>query len=701
MSAENGDDSQNLVAMMEFDEDMIEQERQRLAKKKAKEQRIRTGHDAKLVVKNKDKNNNNDDDDEEDDNTNQNGGGDDEDDKKEVFTKAELERIANLTPEERETRWGFTHEELKAATKVVSILFTSPHLFVGDQVLADTRLFTMVSRDRATKRGNREVMKKMLSQEQKRKHQLKRAEDLAALCKTRMKQERDDALKALLLPPPPTTEDSADDDDEGDEENAERDNNNRKDDDGDGDVVKDSKINAPKRNIILTTFTNENDKNPSKPGVLNKAQACHICHTRYRELHEFYYSLCPTCADYNYAKRLQTRDLKGRKVLLTGCRIKIGYEILVSLLRCGAVVIGTTRFVHDCLNKLMQEKDYDEWKDRVHLFALDLRDLWMVEQFCSFLKRKFKTLFAIVNNAAQTVARTVEYTESLRFFESQPIPEVRQSLMAREDTVEWMSFFAQNSSLKIGYPLQHQHAPLLEQNKNQQQQQQHSVKNNDQADTTEQQQQKEQKHSNSNDDDADDTMMQLAIKKSFPRPIYDRYDIATESTDLRTKNSWTMNMHEVEGSEAAEVMAINALAPFIFNARLQSMLEAADEENRFPAPGVGDEKRFIINVSAMEGQFYRNKSTTHPHTNMAKAALNMQTRTSGADLAQRHIFLNSVDTGWITDELPAGSRQRTWTGAMQPCPLDEVDAAARVLDLIYVNSSEHSKFWKDYREVPW
>ena len=94
------------------------------------------------------------------------------------------------------------------------------------------------------------------------------------------------------------------------------------------------------------------------------------------------------------------------------------------------------------------------------------------------------------------------------------------------------------------------------------------------------------------------------------------------------------------------------------------------------------------------------KSGGHPHTNMAKAALNMMTRTSGADYAKAYIYMNSVDTGWITDESPLSKKQRR-ADEDKLCPLDEVDAAARCLDLIYVDSTEHSKFFKDYHEIPW
>ena len=103
----------------------------------------------------------------------------------------------------------------------------------------------------------------------------------------------------------------------------------------------------------------------------------------------------------------------------------------------------------------------------------------------------------------------------------------------------------------------------------------------------------------------------------------------------------------------------------------------------------------------MEGQFYRYKNTTHPHTNMAKAALNMLTRTSAADYAQNKIYMNSVDTGWITDESPLPKQNRKIAKDQLFTPLDEQDAAARVLDLIYTQSEVFGRFWKDFQIIPW
>lgn len=103
-------------------------------------------------------------------------------------------------------------------------------------------------------------------------------------------------------------------------------------------------------------------------------------------------------------------------------------------------------------------------------------------------------------------------------------------------------------------------------------------------------------------------------------------------------------MGEVHVGEAAECMAINALAPFAINSELVELMKV-----RSNLAGADDIRRakFIVNVSAMEGKFYRHKTSNHPHTNMAKAALNMMTRTCAADLAKFEIYMTSVDTGTI------------------------------------------------------
>jgi NAD(P)-dependent dehydrogenase (short-subunit alcohol dehydrogenase family) len=396
--------------------------------------------------------------------------------------------------------------------------------------------------------------------------------------------------------------------------------------------------------------------------LLLEPRNCYICKNDYREVHVFYDSLCPDCAALNYEKRFQTADMGGRVALVTGARLKIGYQISLMLLRAGARVVATTRFPHDAARRYAGEPDFSAWKDRLDIHGLDLRHAPSVELFAGWMAERLSRLDVLVNNAAQTVRRPPAFYAHLLAAEAMtPARELGTLLAARDELVGRAAGAAVPSSTQDGLvswqggsaPIGLLHPALLSQIP--------CV--------------------------ADELEGAL-----FPDGAL---DLDAQQIDRRRSNSWRLPLSSVPTPELLEVHLVNAIAPFILTSRLRPALERA---------GAGD--GHVVNVSAMEAQFSRRKKTDkHPHTNMAKAALNMMTRTSAADYAEAGIHMNSVDTGWITDEDPLlhVERKRRVHG-FHP-PLDVVDGAARVLDPVFVGmrSGQHAwgKFYKDYREVDW
>jgi NAD(P)-dependent dehydrogenase (short-subunit alcohol dehydrogenase family) len=396
------------------------------------------------------------------------------------------------------------------------------------------------------------------------------------------------------------------------------------------------------------------------PETLN----CYVCKRDYTELHHFYDQLCPACAAFNFAKRTETADLRGRVALLTGGRVKIGYQAGIKLLRAGVQLIVTTRFPRDSAARYAGEPDFADWGHRLEIFGLDLRHTPSVEAFCAHLVATRDRLDFIVNNACQTVRRPPDFYQHMMDIENaalgaMPAP-VRRLLGAYEGLRAYnMLPDGARSDIALAAGLEDAvgvtHAAQLSQ-----------VKLLD-----------------------DEHTAQQAL---FP---VGRLDQDLQQVDLRDRNSWRLQLDEVPSVELLEVHLVNAVAPFLINARLKTLMMKTPERDKH-----------IVNVSAVEGQFYRRfKTTRHPHTNMAKAALNMMTRTSAADYHTAGIHMNSVDTGWVTDEDPVEIAARKTAEHRFHPPLDIVDGAARIVDPIIdgINSGRHlwGQFLKDYVPADW
>ncbi|WP_338014363.1 SDR family oxidoreductase [Streptomyces sp. CB02009] len=314
------------------------------------------------------------------------------------------------------------------------------------------------------------------------------------------------------------------------------------------------------------------------------------------------------------------------------------------LLRDGADLTVTTRFPQDAVRRFAAAPGAADWWHRLHIAALDLCDPRQVLAFTDRLLAEGTHLDILINNAAQTLRRSPRAYSALAASEATPA--------ALPSDQIWTAPGFRTPGPRTAPPswtaeLASGPPPSV-------------------------------------------PGTEVPATAPPPRAVLDEAGLLFETAST---NSWTRRLGQIDPVELLEVHLVNAVAPFLLADRLLPLLQAS------PHPS-----RYLINVSAVEGQFeVRNKTGDHPHTNMAKAALNMLTRTSAVDLATCGIHVCSVHTGWGTDKKPLAARARHAATGWRP-PLDIVDGAARIYHPIVQGQAGtplHGVLLKDYRHVPW
>lgn len=389
-------------------------------------------------------------------------------------------------------------------------------------------------------------------------------------------------------------------------------------------------------------------------GELIKPRACYICKQPYTTVDAFYHQLCPTCAALSHAKRDARTDLTGKRALLTGGRAKIGMYIALRLLRDGAHTTITTRFPRDAVRRFTSLPDSAEWIDRLRVVGIDLRDPAQVVALADDVAAQ-GPLDILINNAAQTVRRSPGAYQPLVDAELTPLPD--------GPLPELVTFGHTNDAHPLALERSLAAHPIL-------------AAAADRADQL--------------------TQAAMAAGSSSLEHLAagTAIDAGGLVPDLHDTNSWVQAVGDVDPIEMLEVQLANETAPFILLTKLRPSLAASEAR-----------RKYVVNVSAMEGVFGRRyKGPGHPHTNMAKAAVNMLTRTAAGELFETdRILMTSVDTGWITDERPHPTKVRLAEEGFH-APLDLVDGAARVYDPIVrgeAGEDIHGVFLKDYKVSSW
>ncbi|EGC28769.1 hypothetical protein DICPUDRAFT_43824 [Dictyostelium purpureum] len=407
---------------------------------------------------------------------------------------------------------------------------------------------------------------------------------------------------------------------------------------------------------------------------------CYICK---EPLEDTSTRVCPVCRynNINKTNAFSYSDIPNAKAALnhkvaivTGGRIKIGYEIAKHLLESGFKVIITTRFPASAYEQFKKNIQPDNFSN-LYIYGVDFRNLQSVQQFIDTVKKEFSRIDILINNAAQTIRYPRAYYHNLLFNEKTIISsfdKLPPNILSKIENIN-MNTIKNNSN-----------------------------NNNNNNNNNDDNNGKELLLFNKNSKSSIDIVESVVTKDDedeideslFPTG---KMDLHGQQLDLRTKHTWNSTVEEITTAEMLEVQLINNTVPFMLINQLSSHmgLNKNDEEIISKMSNETKEKYLeaknkmarpdwsvIVNVTSPEGNINHESNAMsgfHCHTNMAKASLNMLTKSIAYQFEKKNIYVIGCDTGWVSDMMPnspIGIPSR-------PPPLKEIDGASRVLYPVY------------------
>jgi len=365
-----------------------------------------------------------------------------------------------------------------------------------------------------------------------------------------------------------------------------------------------------------------------------KFTRCYVCKKLFDPaiIIDRYIDMCLDCGIYNYQKRTKMADLTNKTAFVTGIRQKIGLHLALKLLRCGAKVIGTTRFPHATWYNFIQQPDFNEWKDRLVVYQVDFLNLQAIGKLCQYLREQ--NINFLINNACQTIRPSSIYVEKINLLENilqQDMKYITCNTLHIDEVEQIEDQSTQNTHDNHDYhdsqmiPAQFQIAQVS----------QHPIFVQPQLEN-----------------------LTLTKKEISDKDITFNQFLEVKDINIKEESSWNRNIEDIHPTEILEVTIINQTVPTLFVNQVKPTMKGSLEQ---PA--------FIINVSALEGQFHCKKTSYHAHTNMCKSALDMLIRTMSEEHNPNFKFY-SVNPGFVSGVNPQ----------LPHYPLGAEDGAARILD---------------------